>query len=186
MAFWIWLLSTCWCHRSCTVIKVLYFEKRFLLPLRKSLCLLSKKTKNTCGYFKHEKLYLWVPVVICGFRCCNLIHLMCVCVCLYQILCYVLLYFCCSFAKSSPILWPHELQHARLPCPSLSPGVCSNSCPLNHWCHPTISSSAIPFSSGPQSFPTSGTFPTSWLFASLDQRIAASASTSIFPMNIQG
>ena len=120
-------------------------------------------------------------MAICGFQCCHLIHLMCVC--LYQILCYILLYFCCSVAKSSPVLWPHELQHARLPCPLLSPGVCSNPCPLTQWCHPTISSSATPFSSGPQSCPASGTFPMSWLFASGDQRIAASASTSIFPVN---
>ena len=58
----------------------------------------------------------------------------------------------------SDSLWPHELQHARLPCPSLSPGVCSNSCPLSPWCHPNISSSDAPFSSCPQSFPVSGSF----------------------------
>ena len=79
------------------------------------------------------------------------------------------------------------LQHTRLPCPSLSPRVCSNSnsCPLNRWCHPTISSSVAPFSSCPQSFPASGSFPVSWLFTSDDQSIRASASASVLPMNIQ-
>ena len=60
----------------------------------------------------------------------------------------------------------HGLPHARLPCPSLSPRICSHSCPLTRWCHPTISPSVIPFSSCPQSFPASGSFPKSWLFAS--------------------
>ena len=76
------------------------------------------------------------------------------------------------------------MQHARLPCPSSAPGACSNSCPLSWGCHPTISSSVVPFSSCPQSFPASGSFPTSWLFASGGQRIGASAS--VLPMNIQG
>ena len=75
---------------------------------------------------------------------------------------------------------------ARLPCPSLSPRVCSNSCPLSRWCHPTISSSAVPFSSSHQSFPASGSFPVSWFFTSGGQSIGASASTSALPMNIQG
>ena len=61
----------------------------------------------------------------------------------------------CLVTKSCPTLWPHGLQHARFPCPSLSPRFCSNSCPLSRWCHPTISFSVIPFSSGPQSFPAS-------------------------------
>ena len=82
-------------------------------------------------------------------------------------------------------LRPHGLQHARLPCPSLSSRVCSNSCPLSRWCHPTISSSVISFSSCPQSFPTSGSFPMSRLFASGGQSIGASASTSFLPMNTQ-
>ena len=72
----------------------------------------------------------------------------------------------------SDSLQPHGLQHARLPCPSQSPGVCSNSCPLNQWCHPTISSSAAPFSSCPQSFPASGSFPVSQLFTSGGQSIS--------------
>ena len=80
-------------------------------------------------------------------------------------------------------LKPHELQHTRLPCPSLSPRVCWNSCPLSWWCHPTISSSVVPFSSCPQALPASGSFPVSWLFASGGQSIGASASASVLPMN---
>ena len=68
-------------------------------------------------------------------------------------------------------LWPHGLQHTRLPCPSLSPGVCWNSCPLSWWCYLTISSSATPFSSCPQSFPTSGSFPMSWLLTSGEAKV---------------
>ena len=83
----------------------------------------------------------------------------------------------------SDTFWTHELQHVRLPCPSLSPWVCSNPCPLCQWCHTTISSSFTPFSSCPQSFPASGSFPMSWLFTPGGQSIDASAS--VFPMNIQ-
>ena len=83
-------------------------------------------------------------------------------------------------------LWPHEPQHTRLPCPSLSPQVCSNSCPLSLWCYLTISSFAIPFSICLQSFPASGSFPVSWLFKSGGQSIGASASASVHPVNIQG
>ena len=79
----------------------------------------------------------------------------------------------------------HRLQHARLPCPSPSPGVCSNSRPLNRWCHPTISSAVVPFSSCLQYFSVSGSFPMSWLFVSGGQSIGASASASVFPTNIQ-
>ena len=85
----------------------------------------------------------------------------------------------------SDSLWPQGLQHARLPCPSPSPGVCSNSGPLSRYCHPTISSSVIPFSSCPQSLPASGCFPMSRLFASGGQSIRTSASPSVCPMNIQ-
>ena len=81
-------------------------------------------------------------------------------------------------------LWPHGLKHSRLSCPSLSLGVCSNSCPWSRWCHPTISSSVGPFSSCLQSFPASGSFPMSQLFTSGGQSIGASAS--VFPINIQG
>ena len=92
--------------------------------------------------------------------------------------------FSCSVVSDS--LWPHWLQHARLPCPSPTPGACSNSCPLSWWCHPTISSSVIPFSSSLQSFPTSGSFPRSQFFASGGQSIGASALASVLPVNIQG
>ena len=82
-------------------------------------------------------------------------------------------------------LQPHELQHARPPCPSPTPGVHPNSCPLSQWCHPTISSSVIPFSSCPQSFPKSESFQMSEFFASGGQSIRVSASTSVLPMNTQ-
>ena len=82
----------------------------------------------------------------------------------------------------SDSLWPHELQHTSLPCPSLSPGVHSDSCPLSQWCHPTISSFFTPVSSCPQSFPASGSFPMSQLFASGGQSIGVSAS-NISPSN---
>ena len=81
---------------------------------------------------------------------------------------------------------PHELQHTRLPCPSISPGVDSNSCPLNWWCHPTISPSIVPFSSCLQSFPALWSFPTSQLFAWGGQSTGASASALVLPMSIQG
>ena len=85
---------------------------------------------------------------------------------------------------ASDCLWPHELQHARPPCPSPTPGVHPNSCPSSR-CHPTISRSVVPFSSCPQSFPASGSFPVSQLFASGGQSTGVSASTSVIPMNIQ-
>ena len=88
--------------------------------------------------------------------------------------------FSCSVMSNS--LQSHGL-HARPPCPSPTPGVYSNSCPLSQWCHLTISSSVIPFSSCPQSFPASGSFQMSQLFISSGQRIGVSASTSVLPMN---
>ena len=90
-----------------------------------------------------------------------------------------------SHSVVSNSLWPHGLQHVRPPCPSSTPRVYSNSCPLSWWCHPTISSSVVPFSSCLQSFPASGSFPMSQLFASGGQRIGVSASASVLPMNIQ-
>ena len=79
-------------------------------------------------------------------------------------------------------LRPHGLQHARLPCPSPTPGAYSNSCPSSQWCHPTISSSVVPFSSCLHSFPASGSFPMSQFFTSGSQSIEASASVSdLFP-----
>ena len=90
-----------------------------------------------------------------------------------------------SHSVVSDSLRPHEPQHARPPCPSPTPGVYPNSCPLSQWCHLTISSSVIPFSSCLQSFPTTGSFQMSKLFASGGQNIGVSASTSVLPMNTQ-
>ena len=91
-----------------------------------------------------------------------------------------------SVAQSCLTLRPHEPQYTKPPCPSPTPGVHSNPCPLCQWCHPTISSSVVPFSSYPQSFPASGSFQMSQLSASSGQSIGASASVSVLPMNIQG
>ena len=91
-----------------------------------------------------------------------------------------------SHTVMSNSLRPHGLQHTKLLCPSISPRVCSKSCPLSQWCHPTISSSVTAFSSCPQSFPVSVSFPTSQLFTSGGQSIGASASASDLPVNIQG
>ena len=85
----------------------------------------------------------------------------------------------------SDSLPPHGLQHARLPCSPPTPGAYSNSCPSSLWCHPTISSSVVPFSSHLQSSPASGSFPTSQFFASGGQSMGASALASVLPMNIQ-
>ena len=94
-----------------------------------------------------------------------------------------------QFSRSvvSDSLWPHESQHARPPCPSLSPtpGIHPNSCPLSQWCHPAISSSVIPSFSCPQSLPESESFPVHELFIWGGQRIGVSASTSVLPMNTQ-
>ena len=102
------------------------------------------------------------------------VHL-CLCIYTYQ--------FSCSVVSDS--LRPHELQHARPPCPSPTPGVHSDSRPLSQWCHPAISSSVIPFSSCTQSLPASESFPMSQLFAWGGQSTGVSASTSVLPMNIQ-
>ena len=107
---------------------------------------------------------------------------------------YVLVIFCpwnlegiqlSSVAQLSPTLRPHESQHTRPPCPSLTPRAYSNSCPSSQWCHSAISSSVVPFSSCPQSLPASGSFPMSQLFAWGGQSIGVSASASVPPMNTQ-
>ena len=90
-----------------------------------------------------------------------------------------------SHSVMSDSLWPHGLQHARLPCPSPTPRAYSNSGPSSQWYHPTISSSVVPFSSCPQSFPASGSFQMSQFFASSGQSIGVSASTSVLPVNMQ-
>ena len=88
-----------------------------------------------------------------------------------------------SHSIMSDSLGHHKLQHTRLPCTSPTPGACSNSCPSSWWCHPAISSSDVPFSSCLQSFPASGSFPMSQLFASGGESIGALASPSVLPMN---
>ena len=92
-----------------------------------------------------------------------------------------------QFSRSvvSNSLRSHGLQHIRPPCPSPTPGVYSNPCPLSKWCHPTISSSVVPFSSCPQSFPASGSFPMSQLFVWGGQSTGVSALASVLPMNTQ-
>ena len=92
--------------------------------------------------------------------------------------------FSCSVVSDS--LWPHGLQHTSPPCPSPTPGVYSNSCPSSRWCHPTASSSVVPFFSHFQSFPASGSFQMSQFFASGGQSIGGSTLASVLPMNIQG
>ena len=103
------------------------------------------------------------------------------CVFLY----YKIYFYLFSHSVMSNSLRPPRLQHARLSCPSPTPGACSNWCSLSQWCHPTISSSVIPFSFCLQSFPASGSFQMSQFFASGCQSIRVSASTSVLPMNIQ-
>ena len=93
---------------------------------------------------------------------------------------------CCSVTKSCLTLRPHGLQHTRLLRPPLSPRVYSNSCPLSQWCYLSISSSVVPFSSCPQSFPASGSFQMSQLFPAGGLSIGVSASVSVLPLNIQG
>ena len=95
-----------------------------------------------------------------------------------KVLCFVGLLLWFSHSVVSDSLRPHRLQHARLPCPSPSPGACSNACPLSQWCHPAISSCL-------QSFPASGSFPMSQFSASSGQSIRVSASASVLPVNIQ-
>ena len=123
---------------------------------------------------KHEVIKIKLNPVTRGLRCvlwffkvANLTHSV---------------QFSCSVMSDS--LQPHGLQHARPPCPSPTPRVYSNSCPLSWWCHPTISSSVIPFSSCLQSFPALGSFQMSQLLASGGQSIGASASASVLPKNI--
>ena len=97
----------------------------------------------------------------------------------------ILFQFQFSHSVVSDSMQLHELQHTRPPCPSRTPGVHPNPCPLSQWCHPTILSSVVPFSSCPQSFPVSGSFQMSQFFTSGGQSIGVSASTSVLPMNIQ-
>ena len=101
----------------------------------------------------------------------------------YTLLCKASVQF--SHSVISDSLWPHGQQHTRPPCPTTTPGACSNACPLSQWCHPTISSSLVPFCSCLQPLPASVSFPMSQFFTSGGQSIGASASASVLPMNIQ-
>ena len=127
------------------------------------------------GYYLH----FWLEHFIDGVRSSIIWHhfrrLVCGCLTFSSV------QFSCSVVSDS--LRPRESQHARPPCPSPTPGVYSNSCPLSRWCHPAISSSVDPFSSCPQSLPASGSFPRSQLFASGGQSTGVSASASVLPMN---
>ena len=116
------------------------------------------------------------PVYVCVAR------VLCICVSITG-LGYLLIQFSHSVVSNS--LQPHGLQHARPPCPSPTPRAYANSCPLSQWCHQTILSSVVPFSSHLQSFPASGSSQSSQFFASGGQSIGVSASASVFPMNIQ-
>ena len=120
------------------------------------------------GNFKEESSRNWESSIVSEiYGACQFLSQIAE-LCLVVVPCYMLLLFCCL------TLWPHELQHARLPCPSLSPWVCWNSCLLSQWCRPVLSSSVYPFSSCRQSFPASGSFPVSQLFTSGGQSIGAS------------
>jgi len=104
----------------------------------------------------------------------------------FLINCLLLLLLLLSHSVMSDSLLPHGLKNDRLPCPSLSPWLCSHSWPSSQWCHLTISSSVVPFSTSLQSFPASGSFPVNQLFISGGQSIGASASASVLSVNIQG
>ena len=114
---------------------------------------------------RYVSLFIYIHISIHKERCLNSIQ------------------FSCSVRSDS--LRPHELQQTRPPCPSPTPGVHPNTCPMSQWCHATISSSAIPFSSCLQFFPASGSFPVNQLFGAGGQSIRVSASTSVLPMNTQ-
>ena len=122
------------------------------------------------------------PITPYIFPLLRLITWSCLCILLYPSLDYPVQFILSVMSDS---LWPHGLQHARPPCPSPTPRAYSNSCPSGHWCHPTISSSVVPFSSHLQSFPPSESFQMSQLFTSGGWSIGVSASASVLPMNIQ-
>ena len=127
------------------------------------------------NFFKNFLKCIWVIFICLNLLYWSIVDLQC-CISF----CYVAKWF---MYKSFLTLWSHGLQHARLPCLSLSPAVCSNSCSFSRWCHPTISSSVAPLSPCSQSFPVSGFFPICQFYLSAGQRIGASAS--VLPMNIQ-
>ena len=131
----------------------------------------------------HQMLAIWSLVPLSFLLCFIPFSLLALCVVFSPDLSrFVVVFQSLSHVR---ILWLHGLKHARLPCPSPSPGACSNSCPLSQWCHPTISPSVIPFSSCLQGFSTSGSFLMSQLFESGGQNFGASASASALSMNIR-
>ena len=148
-----WGLMWCW-----VFFLVLFGHQHFLLG---NLCV-----QVFCLFLLAEGFFVFLMLSCMG--------------CLYIL--YVNLFLCFSCSVMSDSLWPHGLQHARVTCPSPSPGVSSNSYSLCQWCCLTISFFDAPFSSYPQFFPASGSFPMSWVFASGGQSIGTSASISALPM----
>ena len=130
---------------------------------------------NTYHYIFCMIFFFWYHLNVSSMKVRNLICF---------IHCYILSTYKFSQSVMSNSLQPHGLQHARLPWPSQTPGACSNSCPSSQWCHPTISSSVVPFSSSLQSYPASGSFQWASYFTSAGLSIGASASILVFPMNI--
>ena len=132
-----------------------------------------------CIFRLHVSYIFYFMMYLCTSKC---IHYIYIYVYIYTYI-FIMLLFSCSVTSNS--LRPHGPQQARLPCPSPFPRACSNSCPLSQWCHPPILSSVFPFSSCLQSFPASGSFLMSQLFSSGGQSFGASASASVFPVNIK-
>ena len=130
-----------------------------------------------------EQYLSWVSYHWLVFFHCLLVIYNCLLFFLFKIINYSVQF---SHSVVSDSLQPHVLQHTSPSCTSPTPGVYSNSCPLGRWCHPTISSSVVPFSSRLQSFPASVSFPVSQFFASGGQSTGVSTSASVLPMNIQG
>ena len=202
-----WSSLFCGRRKSSTWCKLLWLNFIFPTPLSafsassfhhapsgKSLLLVQKKIKKQLGSaFLRQAFWQSWPLAGAwelGFGESPIISylILSLCLnCLYEWcgLCCTLVSVQFSCSVVSNCLWPHGLQHARPPCPSPTPGVHPNQRPLSWWCHPTISFSVVPFSSCPQSFPASGSFQMSQLFASGGQSIGVSASTSVLPVNSQ-
>ena len=164
---WLWFSFPCWLIMvntfSCAycLLVYLFFFENHLYPL----LIFLKLWEYLNVYWSFKFPLLWISVT-CIVLCCSLTL---------------------QFSRSvvSDSLRPHESQHTRPSCPSPTPGVYSNPCPLSRWCHPAISSSVVPFSSCSQSLPASGSFPVSQLFAWSDQTTGVSASASVLPINTQ-
>ena len=146
------------------------------------LCLLHFLSSKSYSFQCTDLSPSWLRLFWCSLLLLMLLRMACLSLFFRYLLVYSVQF---SHSVVSNSLQPHEPQHARPSCPSPTPGVYSNSCPLSRWCHPTFSSSVVPFSLCPQSLPGSGSFPMSWLFALDGQSIGASASASVLPMNTQ-